>query len=42
MSVIKSEMRDKAFRICRDYLNGAWKSISAQEMVLKQVRLVTT
>lgn len=34
----KSEMREKAFRICRDYLNGIWKMIAPQEMVLKQVR----
>jgi hypothetical protein len=34
----KSEMREKTFRICRDYLNGIWKMIAPQEMVLKQVR----
>lgn len=33
----KSEMREKTFRICRDYLNGIWKMITPQEMVLKQV-----
>ncbi|XP_046440374.1 choline/ethanolamine kinase-like isoform X1 [Daphnia pulex] len=33
----KSEMREKTFRICRDYLNGIWKMIAPQEMVLKQV-----
>lgn len=37
----KSEMREKTFRICRDYLNGIWKKITPQEMVLKQVRSVT-
>lgn len=36
----KSEMREKTFRICRDYLNGIWKMITPQEMVLKQVRWV--
>lgn len=30
-------MREKTFRICRDYLNGIWKMIKPQEMVLKQV-----
>lgn len=30
-------MRDKAFRIVRDYLNGVWKQIGPQDMVLKQV-----
>lgn len=34
---IKNDMREKAFRICRDYLNGIWKFIAPQEMVLKQV-----
>ncbi len=34
----KSDMREKTFRICRDYLNGVWKMISPHEMVLKQVR----
>lgn len=42
MSIItnssKSDMREKTFRICRDYLNGIWKMIGPQEMVLKQVR----
>ena len=38
MSLIKSDMRDKAFRIVRDYLNGVWKQIGPQDMVLKQVR----
>lgn len=37
---IKNDMREKAFRICRDYLNGIWKFIAPQEMVLKQVRSV--
>jgi choline/ethanolamine kinase len=32
-----SEMRDIAARICRDYLSGAWKSISADEIQLKRV-----
>jgi len=36
----KSDMREKTFRICRDYLNGIWKMIKPQEMVLKQVRWV--
>jgi hypothetical protein len=38
----KSEMREKTFRICRDYLNGIWKMIAPQEMVLKQVRWVAS
>ncbi|KAK2720236.1 choline/ethanolamine kinase-like isoform X2 [Artemia franciscana] len=33
----KYDMRDKAYRICRDYLNGAWKTIGPDTMVLKQI-----
>lgn len=33
------EMRDIAARICRDYLTGAWKTISAEEIQLKRIRL---
>ncbi|XP_052868195.1 choline/ethanolamine kinase isoform X4 [Anopheles cruzii] len=32
-----SEMRDIAARICRDYLTGAWKTISAEELQLKRI-----
>ncbi|CAO1346148.1 unnamed protein product [Diamesa tonsa] len=32
-----SEMRDIAARICRDYLTGAWKTISAEEIQLKRI-----
>ncbi|KAJ6648164.1 Choline kinase A2 [Pseudolycoriella hygida] len=31
------EMRDIAARICRDYLNGAWKTISAEDIQLKRI-----
>lgn len=37
MSLVKSDMRDKAFRIVRDYLNGVWKQIAPQDMVLKRI-----
>ncbi|CAO1332721.1 unnamed protein product [Diamesa serratosioi] len=30
-------MRDIAARICRDYLTGAWKTISAEEIQLKRI-----
>ncbi|XP_040168711.1 choline/ethanolamine kinase isoform X4 [Anopheles arabiensis] len=30
-------MRDIAARICRDYLTGAWKTISADELQLKRI-----
>lgn len=30
-------MRDIAARICRDYLNGAWKTISAEEIQLRRI-----
>ncbi|XP_059618297.1 choline kinase alpha isoform X2 [Phlebotomus argentipes] len=32
-----SEMRDLAARICRDYLTGAWKTVSAEEIKLKRI-----
>ncbi|XP_035916197.1 choline/ethanolamine kinase isoform X1 [Anopheles stephensi] len=32
-----TEMRDIAARICRDYLTGAWKTISADELQLKRI-----
>ena len=32
-----SEMRDIAARICRDYLTGAWKTISAEEIQLRRI-----
>lgn len=31
------EMRDQAYRICRDYLSGSWKSISSSDMVFRSV-----
>ncbi|KAK8378706.1 hypothetical protein O3P69_009424 [Scylla paramamosain] len=34
---ITCEMRDRAYRICRDYLHGAWKLITPHEMVIKQI-----
>lgn len=30
-------MRDIAVRICRDYLTGAWKSITSDEIQLKRI-----
>jgi choline/ethanolamine kinase len=30
-------MRDVAARICRDYLSGAWKTISAEDIQLKRI-----
>lgn len=33
-----SEMRDVATRICREYLSGAWKTISADEIEVKRIR----
>ncbi|KAG8224240.1 hypothetical protein J437_LFUL001619 [Ladona fulva] len=37
MSPDSVEMRERAFRICRDYLHGAWRCISSQDMVLKRI-----
>lgn len=30
-------MRDIAARICRDYLNGAWKTVPAEEIQLRRI-----
>lgn len=30
-------MRDIAARICRDYLNGAWKTIAAEDIELRRI-----
>ncbi|XP_018563131.1 choline/ethanolamine kinase [Anoplophora glabripennis] len=32
-----AEMRDLASRICRDYLNGAWKKVTAQNIGFKHI-----
>ncbi|KAG8195103.1 hypothetical protein JTE90_013580 [Oedothorax gibbosus] len=33
----RPKMRDQAYRICRDYLSGSWKSISSSDMVFRSV-----
>ncbi|XP_045615837.1 choline/ethanolamine kinase isoform X2 [Procambarus clarkii] len=30
-------MRDRAYRICRDYLHGAWRMITPADMIVKQI-----
>lgn len=37
MSCDSVEMREKAARICRDYLRGAWKQITSKDIVLKRI-----
>ncbi|XP_011138554.1 choline/ethanolamine kinase isoform X3 [Harpegnathos saltator] len=37
MSEKNSEMRETAARICRDYLHGVWKHITAQNIILKRI-----
>lgn len=34
----KTEMRDKAYNICREFLSGSWKKISRDDMIFKSVR----
>ena len=36
----QSDMRDVATRICREYLSGAWKNISSEEIQVKRMRYV--
>lgn len=35
-------MRDVATRICREYLSGAWKTISSDEIQVKRIRCVVS
>lgn len=35
---LNSDIREKAFGICRDYLHGAWKQIDSKDLVIKRVR----
>lgn len=35
-----SAIRDKAAKLCRDHLRGAWLSISPQDMIFNKVRYV--
>lgn len=37
---ITKETRLRAYAVCRDYLNGAWKTIKPEEMVIMHIRLV--
>ncbi|XP_050453294.1 choline/ethanolamine kinase isoform X2 [Cataglyphis hispanica] len=37
MSDKNPEMRDTAARICRDYLHGVWKYVTAQNIILKRI-----
>lgn len=32
------EMREVAARMCRDYLHGAWKKVTAQDIGFKHIR----
>lgn len=35
---LNSDIRQKAFGICRDYLHGAWKQIDSKDLIIKRVR----
>lgn len=35
---LNSEIRAKAFAICRDYLHGVWKRIDARDLIVKRIR----
>ncbi|XP_066991296.2 choline/ethanolamine kinase isoform X2 [Anabrus simplex] len=37
MSCDTLEMREKAARLCRDYLHGVWKHITSKDIVLKRI-----
>lgn len=33
----EEEVRKKAFDLCREYLNGAWRTVTIQDFVIKKV-----
>lgn len=35
---LNSDIRAKAFAICKDYLHGVWKHIDARDLVVKRIR----
>lgn len=35
--VASNEMKNKAYKICREFLSGSWKSISSNDMIFKTV-----
>lgn len=36
MTQCEPEMREKAYRLCRDFLSGAWRKLSSDEIVVKR------
>ena len=38
---MKMTSRTKAWKLCHDYLQGAWKTISHKEIKLRQIRYAT-
>jgi hypothetical protein len=35
---LNSDIRAKAFAICKDYLHGVWKQIDARDLIVKRIR----
>ncbi|XP_067000820.2 choline/ethanolamine kinase [Anabrus simplex] len=33
----QEDIREKAHRLCREYLHGAWRTVTAQELIIKKV-----
>lgn len=31
-------IRDKAYELCKEYLNGAWRRITRNQLIVRQVR----
>lgn len=38
MSEKNPEMKETAARICRDYLHGIWKHVTAENIILKRIK----
>lgn len=39
-SGISDSIREKAYNVCKEYLNGAWRLITEDELIIKKIRLV--
>lgn len=37
MAPCEPEMREKAYKLCRDFLSGAWHKVKSDEIVVKRV-----
>lgn len=41
LTSLDADVRERAHQLCREYLRGAWKRITAQDIVIRKVRYVS-